>query len=835
MKQLFISLAWSLRDIRSGFRAFYLALICLVIGLASITTVQVVASSILQSIEKNSRTILGADWVVRQIYNPIGEREHQWIKEKGAKISETIEMRPMLINPKTGDTVLVELKVVDEIYPLYGEVTIASGQNFKNKIGKGLILDPSLQERLQVSEGQNVQLGSQEIPVADWIVNEPDRAGSGRFGLAPRVIISRNYFKQTELEKPGSLISYDTRVQWTGKEIPSAEDFQSDFPDATWRLTTSENASPQIQRFVRNLLQFMTLVGLSALLIGGIGVANGLGIFFEKRLTSIAIYKMIGVPQQMLRQIYGFQIAMMTAIGVFIGVGIGALLPLVGLSFIREMLPFPITIAYSFESLAAPALFGILITWIFALWPFGKAELTSPLLLFRQGLPDGVKRPAFDIVVIMITLVVCLSGFIFITAVDQRFALFFIIGAFTCFIVFWGIGFFIRKVTGKMAGRMSLVSRLALTNLGGPRSATILTLVSIGIGLTVLGGITLIDRNMRGILTERMPVDAPSFFFLDIQPHQKPDFQAMIENWPTTRKLVMTPNLRGRIVSVNGVKAEEALIDQRERWLLQNDRGFTYLAKQPDHSTVTSGEWWPENYQGPPLISVVDDVERGFGIKVGDQVTVNILGRDITAKVANVREVNWTSFTINFAITFAPGVLDKAPHNWLATVIAPVEDEAALQKQISRQFPNISMVRVSEAVKSIQTILSQMVAAVRIMAILALVTGVFVLAGALISTRIQRSYDIVILKVLGMSRRQMLKGLGIEFIILGLTASLIAALLAIGISWGVLEPLMDLGWIFYPLLTAGIIFCGLFIIFITGLWTMWSILNASAGNFLRND
>lgn len=835
MKQNMIPLIWAVRDIRSGFRSFYLALICLVIGLASITTVQVVATSILDSIQKNSRTILGADWVVRQIYNPVGEAERKWILDKGAIISETIEMRPMLINPVTGDTVLVELKIVDDIYPLYGDITLGSGQKFSERMAEGILLDPSLKERLQVNIGQNLQLGEAQIAVADWIENEPDRAGSGRFGLAPRVIMSRSQFEKTGLQKPGSLISYDTRIKWTGSNIPTADEFQSSFPTATWRLTTSENASPQIQRFVKNLLQFMTLVGLSALLIGGIGVANGLGVFFEKRLASIAIYKMIGVPQNILRKIYGYQIAMMTAIGIIIGVGIGAVIPIMGLSFLKNMLPFPISLNYSFESLAAPAVFGILITWIFALWPFGKAELTSPLLLFRQGLPENIKRPSFDILVIMTSLVISLCGFIFYMAVDQRFALFFIIGAFTCFIVFWAIGFIIKKSTGIIADKMTVIPRLAFTNLGGPRSATTLTLVSIGIGLTVLGGITLIDRNMRGILTERMPKDAPSFFFIDIQPSQKDDFEKMISNWPNTRKLVMTPNLRGRIISVNGIKAEDALVDQRERWLLQNDRGFTYLANQPEHSMITSGEWWPENYKGPPLISVVDDVERGFGIKPGDMVTVNILGRDITAKVANVREVNWTSFTINFAITFAPGVLNNAPHNWLATVIAPIEEEAALQKEISRQFPNISMVRVSEAVKSIQTVLSQMVAAIRMMAILALVTGVFVLAGALISTRIQRSYDIVILKVLGMPRRQMLKGLGIEFIILGLAASLIATLLGVGISWGVLDPLMDLGWMFYPFLTAGIILSGLLIIFITGLWTMWSILNASAGTYLRND
>jgi putative ABC transport system permease protein len=826
---------WSLRDIRGGFKAFSIVLTCLVIGLAAITTVHVSASSVLESIQKNSRTILGADWVVRQIYNPIGQSERDWIISKGGRISETIEMRPMIINPETGDTVLVELKVVDSLYPLYGEFLVRSGEKFSKVINSGLLLDPSLAERLQVQKGQVLQLGDKTIPVSDWIVNEPDRAGSGRFGLAPRVIMTRETFKKTGLENPGSLISYDSRIQWTSNTIPTAKEFQDAFPEATWRLTTHENASPQIKRFVRNLLQFMTLVGLSALLIGGIGVANGLGVYFEKRLTSIAIYKMIGVPQQIIRQIYAYQIAMMTAIGVMIGVGIGTIIPIIGLSFIQNLLPFPISLNYSFLSLAVPAVFGVLTTWIFALWPFGKAELTSPLLLFRQGSAGAGLRPQSDILVIMGVLIISLSYFIFVTAVDQQFALSFIGGAFTCFLVFGGIGLLIKKTTGQIANHSSLIPRLALTNLGGVRSATVLTLVSIGIGLTVLGAITLIDRNMRGILTERMPKDAPSFFFLDIQPNQKPEFEQFILAQPDARKLIMTPNLRGRIVAVNGVKAEDALIDQKERWLLQNDRGFTYLAKQPDHSEVTSGEWWPEDYQGPPLVSVVDDVERGFGIKPGDSLTVSILGREITAKVANVREVNWASFTINFAITFSPGVLDKAPHNWLATVIAPLEREAELQKSIAREFPNVSMVRVTEAVKSIQDVLTQMVTAVRVMAVLALITGVFVLAGALLATRTQRSYDIVILKVLGMSRQKMIQGLGIEFIILGLTASVLAAGLGLAISWGVLEPLMDLGWVFYPVLTGGVILFGLIIIFVTGLWSIWSILRAPAGDFLRNE
>lgn len=833
LAESFLGLRWALRDIRGAWSSFILVLICLVIGLTAITTVQIMAGSILGSIQQNGRTILGADWIARQIYSPIGISEREWLSSRGAELSDAIELRPMVINPETENSALVELKVVDASYPLYGTFELESGEDFHTAIKRGALLDPTLRDKLSYSGDGRVQIGGTVFSVAGWIKNEPDRVGGGRIALAPRVMISRENFSKTGLENPGSLITYQLRVKWPeGKEL-KPDLFKEAFTDATWRLTTHENASPSIQRFVNNILQFLTLVGLSALLIGGIGIANGLRTYFEARLTSIAIYKMVGTPQRLLRAVYFWQILIVTLVGVTIGLALGAALPWAGLHFVRDFLPFPIVLHYKFLGFAIPAVFSILTMWLFALWPFGQAERTSPLILFRQGVAEANERPSFDLLMVMAVLAIELVAFIFVTATDQNIALSFIGGAFVCFVIYVSLGHMISVFAAKRAGHSTLMSRLALINLGGARNATILTLVSIGIGLTVLSGITLIDRNLRGILTENMPKDAPAFFFVDIQPDQKDAFVSEIASFPLASNLVMTPNLRGRIKAVNGIPAEKALKDTRERWLLQNDRGFTYLDAQPAHSEIMAGEWWPQNYKGPPLVSVVDDVERGFGVKPGDTITVTILGRDITATVANVREVNWTNFTINFAITFSPGVLESAPHNWLATVVAPPEAEADLQRKISASFPNISLVRVSDAVQSLQMLLDQMVMAVRIMALLALVTGVFVLSGALLATRLRRSYDAVILKVLGAPQSLLLKSLCAEFALLGGVAALLAGGLGLVISWGAMVPLMDWSWNFYPVTTLVIIFGGALVIFMTGFVMLKSVLSNSVRSYLQ--
>lgn len=363
-------LLWAWRDLRGSLRHFRLVFLCLVISITAITAVQVTGGSILQSIEANGRTILGGDWVMRQLYVPMGEAERQWLQERGAILADTVELRVMMLNPTGEESALIELKAVGQDYPLYGEATTSiSGQPFSDTLARGVVLERSLGERLGVGLNEIVRLGEQEFSVAAWLENEPDN-GRG-IGFAPRAFISRSDLATTGLEQPGSMVYYDLRVRWPEtRNIKSLEkEFSAAFPDGTWRLTTIDRAAPRIQRFVDNLVQFLTLIGFSALLIGGIGIANGMRAYLQTRLNSIAIFKAIGMPTGIIRRIYLLQIAGIGLVGTACGVLVGCLLPYGFMPLLEGFLPFPLEIHFTFARIIIPLVFGVLTTGVFALWP----------------------------------------------------------------------------------------------------------------------------------------------------------------------------------------------------------------------------------------------------------------------------------------------------------------------------------------------------------------------------------------------------------------------------------------------------------------------------------
>ena len=831
------TLRWAWRDMRGSWKHFRLVILCLFLGLMSVTAVQVTGSSVLRSIDEQANVILGGDWVLRQLYTPVGQSERGWLINKGAELADTTEMRVMLIHPQTKDAALVELKAVDQSYPLYGEMEIEPpGKDFNNAVSNGIVIERSMGERLGVGIGDILQLGEAQFKISAWVKKEPDRAGGGRFGLAPRVFISNENLKATRLEQPGSMVYYDLRLRWP-QNVDQAivkKEFLSAFPEGTWRLTDTEKASPQIQRQVNNLVQFLTLIGLSALLIGGIGIANGMRAYLQSKQVTIAIFKSIGMPAQAIRIIYLWQILIIGILGTVLGIIVGCGLPLLIAPYLQNILPFPLTMHVTPVAIWVPISFGFLTTFIFSLWPLGEAERISPLVLLRSMSVERL-RPNWRMIMAILLLAAILSLIVVLSSQSHIFSLFFIGGAALCFLIFYLFGAGISRLALKLSHRSSFPSRLALQNLGRKGNTTAQVMVSLGIGLTVLISIALIERNLSATLSDNLPKDAPAFFFLDIQPEQKSGFEELVSNFPTASKLIVMPNLRGRIVSVNGIDAKDALVDERESWLLSNERGFTYTDALPAHSEITAGKWWPKDYQGPPLVSVVDDVERGFGVKPGDKMKFLILGREIEATIANVREVNWTTFTVNFAMTFAPGTLEGAPHSWLATVVADPNQETALQRAVTAQFPNISMIRLSDTIKTISDLIGQMNLAVRIMALLALTTGLIVLIESLVASRAQRSYDTIILKVLGVPQKILRNMMLLEFVILSAIATIVAAIIGTFVSWAVLELWMDLSWNIYPILIGQTIMISMAAIILTSWLALKNLLKSPAIKYLRND
>jgi len=836
--QTLLPVRYALRDLRGALGSFRIVLMCLVLGVAAIASVQFISRSMLDSIERDGRTILGADVIIRNLNIPAPPPLRAWFEAKQATLSESIETRVMLSNAKTLDNTLVELKAVDDAYPLYGAFKTDAGSDLAPLLDdKGVVLDPALKDRLNLSIGDTVTLGQTQFTVRGFILNEPDRAGGARFGLAPRVILSTAGIQATGLLSTGSMTAYDLRVKLPGPinfEV-MREQLKKDFPNSNWRITDADNASPRITSFINRLMLFLTLVGLSALLIGGIGIGNGTRAHLETRIKTIAVLKTLGATPGTIERMFLCQITLVGVLGTMLGLLLGMVAPFAVMPMLSSLLPFSVQPVLSLTGIFVPLLFGLLVTFVFALWPLGEAVRSSALELFRATAGPERPKPARHFKAATIILLLILAGLAIGSARDTRFAMWFVVGAMFCLVVFWCLGHALAWLTKRMKAPSNPALRLGLRNLHRPDNATANTLVSLGLGLTVLMSVTLIELNLRDGIIQNLPKDAPAFFFLDIQRDQKDAFEKLLTAQPSVHTLKFSANLRGRIVSVNGVPAEDALKDDSERWLLQNDRGFTYADSLPAHSEILQGAWWPADYDGPPLISVVEDVARGFDVGPGDEITVNILGRDITASIANVRSVNWMNFTINYAITFAPGALESAPHGWLATVVADPAREAGIQRTLGAAFPNITMIRLSDAVAAAGGILGNMATAVRAMAMIAVITGILVLAGSLAATRTQRLYDTVILKVLGIPNRTLLLGFLAEFGLLGVLAGAVSLCLGALISWAVLVPLMDLGWRFYmlPALLTGL--AGFILTLGIGWAVTGRVLSMSAAPHLRNE
>ena len=480
-------------------------------------------------------------------------------------------------------------------------------------------------------------------------------------------------------------------------------------------------------------------------------------------------------------------------------------------------------------------MFGLLTVALFSLYPLGRACEVRAADLFRSMVTVATSRPRASIIIGMLIALQGLILLVILTSNDTRLAIGFVVGTILIVGIFFILAGIIKWAMKRMRHVKTPSLRFAVANLSRPGNLTNALVLSLGLGLTVFVMIGMIEYNFSQKLADNISDETPSFFFLDIQADQKDAFAETISELPSAENLQMTPQLRGRIMQVNGTPAEEALVNEEDSWVIRGDRGFTYTDTLPGNSEVISGEWWPADYDGAPIVSVSQDVANAFEIGVGDELTINILGMDITARIANVREVNWASFSMNFAVTFAPGTLESAPATWLATVMLDEDREMLAQTTTAKAFPNVSAIRVRDALNLAAQILGSVADAVRYAAALTLVAGILVLAGALAAGQKRRLYDAVVFKVMGVRRRQILGVFLSEYLILGLIAAIAAALLGTIAAYAVQTYLMDLSWTFSLWAVVSVVSIALVITLGLGLASTLRTLNVKPAPYLRNE
>ncbi len=843
-----IALAWRLawRDLKGGpggvLRGLGIFLACLVLGVTAIAAVNSLSRSFVAGLDRDGTKLLGGDVDLRLTHRAADAAQLAYLDAHARARADTVEMRTMArpLDPQARRS-LAELKAVDAAYPLTGtlvtEPALPLGTLLENRDGSwGAAVDGNLLTRLGAKVGDRVRVGEAAFEIRAVIKKEPDRVASV-FSFGPRFMVSLDALPATGLVQPGSQIRYHHRVMLPpGTSVPAfIEDLNKQFPDAGWRIRAADEAAPGVRRFVERLTLFMGFVGLTVLLVGGIGITNAVAGYLDQRATTIATLKCLGAPGRLIFTIYLIQVLILAAGGVALGLVLGAALPWLGIAAFGGLLPVAPEPGIYPAALATAAAFGMLSAVTFALWPLARARDVRAGDLFRDRVAPAARRPRFGYLVLMAGGVAALAALTVATAADRWFAYWFVGGAILFLAVLraaaWAVGCAARACKRPPGARL----RLVVANLGRPDSMVPSVVTSLGLGLAVLVAVALIDANMTRQVSERLPEEAPAFFFLDIQPDQVAAFDAAVMGVAGTAHLQRVPSLRGRITHIGGTPVDQAEIAPDSQWAIRGDRALTYAAARPEASEITSGEWWPKDYAGPPLISLDANLAKGFGVGLGDTLTLNILGRPVTAKIASLRQIDWRSLRFDFAIIFAPGTLEGAPHSHIAAVEAPPSAEDAIERTVADRFLNVSAIRVREALEAAARIMEGVSWAVRGVAAITIAAGALVLAGTIAAGHRRRVYDAVVFKVLGAGRGRVLGGYLLEYGALGLLTAAIGAAVGTAAAWGIVVHLMKSDWAFdLPAAAVTAAFC-LAVTLVMGLFGTWRAMGQKAMPHLRNQ
>jgi putative ABC transport system permease protein len=846
LKDLPLAFRFASREMRGGLRGFLIFLTCIALGVAAIGGVNSVARAITAGVASEGQALLGGDIRFQLIQREATDKELAFLESLGT-ISHNAGMRSMARLEDGSDQSLVEAKAVDSTYPLYGalvtEPALPREELFAERSGVfGAAAPDLLFERLSLKLGDRIKLGGATFELRAKLVTEPDAVSDG-FGFAPRLLVSMEGLSASGLIQPGSLVehAYKVRMPAGTSEVELSavrERANAEFPEAGWSVRTRSNAAPALSANIERFTQFLTLVGLTSLVVGGVGVANAVRAYLDGKRGVIATFKSLGASGGFVLSVYLIQILLIASVGVVIGLALGALMPFAASAALQSVIPVPAEAGIYPAALGMAALFGILVTLAFAILPLGRARDVPATALFREmgfegrGLPRLVYiATALGIAAVLALLAIWFAG-------DRRIATIFVGATLVSFLVLRAVASAVQWLARKSPRVRSTALRLAIGNIHRPGALTPSVVLSLGLGLTLLVTLALIDGNLRRQIAGSLPERAPNFFFVDIQPGEVDAFAKLVEAEAPGGKLVRVPMLRGRVMALNGTDVQKLNVPPEGAWVLRGDRGLTYAKNLPENSTLSQGTWWPADYSGEPLVSFSAQEAGELGLKLGDMVTVNVLGRNVTAKIANFREVQWESMGINFVMVFSPNTFAGAPHSWLATLTedkaSPVQ-ESRILNSVTRSYPAITTVRVKDALDVVNRLVAQLGTAIRAAAGVALIASVLVLAGALAAGNRARVHDAVILKTLGATRRTLISAFSLEYLLIGL-ATAVFALAAGGVAaWFVVARIMTLPSSFLPEVAVATIVFALVLTVGFGLIGTWRVLGHKAAPVLRSE
>ncbi len=790
--------AWRIarRDLHRRFRGLRLLLVCLFLGVGALAAIGTLTGAIRGELDAQGREILGGDLEVEVWQRPLNDREAAALAEYG-DLSRGLRMQAMASSG--GDATPVELKAVDAAWPMYGTLTLADGREAGAPPSGQAWIAEGAAERLGIGPGDHFRIGTADLTVGGIIDDEPDRLSEG-FQLGQTVIVPLSVPADAGLTAPGAMYQSKTRVRFSGGQDPAEveEALVERFPEAGFDIRTRDRASPGAERFVGRMGEFLTLVGLAALAIAGIGIGGGVASYLEARRGSIATLKILGATSRDIARIYALQIGTAALAGALAGLAAGVLVTPLLARALGDLLPVRPGLVFDPAALLRAALFGMLVALVFAAPPLMRARHYPAMALMRSRVSPltGAWRGAIWPVAIGLAGITLLA---LVGSPQPGLSAMFLAGAAVLLLLLWALGKAIRAAAAHWPRPANPIARAALANLHRPGAATGSLVTALGFGLAAFVLLAGVQTSLDANIMRSVPSRAPDYFVLDVPRDRLGEFEATVRQQVPGAEIEAVPTLRGAVLAY-GPKDDPTIVSELEElpegaWALRGERGLTYADRLPEGNSLVAGEWWAPDYSGEPLVSVDVELAEAAGLEIGDYITVGVLGVERQARIANLRRIDWESMGFNYVLVFSPNALIDAPHNLAATVSLPSGASAGgLLRDLVRSFPSSSVIEVGPLLTQARDILEQVSLAILAAAGVAVLAGIAVLLGAIAAARAARLYDTVILRVLGASTRQLLALQLAEFGLLAAVLAVVALGLGGSLAWLVVVQLFEFEW-----------------------------------------
>ena len=810
MKATFaVRMAW--RETRGGARHFAVLFGCVALGVAALVSVGTFGANLDRTLTREARALTGGDVELRsaQPLDPIARAAIDELGRAGAVTTTVREMVAMARTPGRDASLLVELKAVERAYPLYGRVDTVPPARLETLLADrgdagGAVVEAALLQRLGIAPGDALEIGSARFIVTGVLVREPDRAVS-LVTLGPHVLVAEQALERTGLIQFGSRVRYRTLTRlpadMTARGV--ADELAHTIGDPSVRISAFDESQPGLRRFFSQLATYLGLVGLASLLVGGVGIASTVTTFLGRQLATIAILKCLGASSRVLLATYLIQTLALAFVGSVIGAALGVAAQPLLVRALAPFAPFVLEARWDVGTLARGVALGMLAALLCALWPLLTVRAVPPSLILRQDVDElGVRarRPwaaALVIVAGLAVLAVWQAG-------SFRLGGIFVGAALAALAILLGLSRGLVRLARRLPRARGLAWRQGLAGLDRPGGHTVRVVVAVGLGVMLLVAIALLEANLGRQLAYEQKREAPSFFFIDVQPDQREPFSRLVGDVSGVAP-TLTPVVRARLAAIDGTPVTRELIERRKRespeknWYLTREYMLTWSAAPPPANAITHGRWWTaDEASARPRVSVDDEAAKYFGIGVGATLTFDVQGVPIEAQVMNLRKIDWQSLSANFFMVLSPGALDGAPAVYLATARVPADVETRLQDRVVATFPNVTAIPLRSVLERVSEVLAQISFAVRFMAAFSIAAGLVVMAGALAATRYQRLYESVILKTLGATRWAIARAFAVEYACLGAVAGLGGTALAAVLAWVVLRFVLDTPWALEP-------------------------------------